>query len=186
MAPGRRDDLVCSVFDLFKIGVGPSSSHTMGPMTAACRFVERLRESGMLERTARVSADLYGSLALTGKGHATDRAVLLGLSGERPDGRSIAVAQQHGIDISDQRARQIHIDDFDRFDLILGLDRDNVRHLTAMQPQGSRGKVALYLEEALGLAKNVPDPYYGGAADFEAVYRLCEKASAGLLETYRI
>ncbi|HYD14722.1 MAG TPA: L-serine ammonia-lyase [Allosphingosinicella sp.] len=77
--------MVCSVFDLFKIGVGPSSSHTMGPMTAACRFVERLRQSGLLERTARVQADLYGSLALTGKGHATDRAVLLGLSGERPD-----------------------------------------------------------------------------------------------------
>ncbi len=77
--------MVCSVFDLFKIGVGPSSSHTMGPMTAACRFVERLGEAGLLERTARVQADLYGSLALTGKGHATDRAVLLGLSGERPD-----------------------------------------------------------------------------------------------------
>jgi protein-tyrosine phosphatase len=103
-------------------------------------------------------------------------------SGELPDKRSIAVAQTHGIDISDQRARQIHLDDFDRFDLILGLDRDNVRHLAAMQPQGSRAKVALYLEEALGLAKNVPDPYYGGTADFEAVYQLCEKAGAGLLK----
>jgi L-serine dehydratase len=77
--------LVCSVFDLFKIGVGPSSSHTMGPMTAACRFVEGLREDGLVERTARIGVDLYGSLALTGKGHATDRAILLGLSGERPD-----------------------------------------------------------------------------------------------------
>jgi len=77
--------LVCSVFDLFKIGVGPSSSHTMGPMTAACSFVERLRADGLLDRTARVGVDLYGSLALTGKGHATDRAILLGLSGERPD-----------------------------------------------------------------------------------------------------
>ncbi len=104
-------------------------------------------------------------------------------TGELPDKRSIAVAQAHGIDISDQRARQIHIDDFDRFDLILGLDRDNVRHLTAMQPAGSRAKVALYLEDALGMAKNVPDPYYGGTADFEAVYRLCEKASAGLLKS---
>ena len=83
----RREALVCSVFDLFKIGVGPSSSHTMGPMTAACRFVEGLRESGLLERTARVEVDLYGSLALTGKGHATDRAILLGLSrrAARPD-----------------------------------------------------------------------------------------------------
>jgi L-serine dehydratase len=57
----------------------------MGPMTAACRFVERLREAGLIERTARVGAELYGSLALTGKGHGTDRAVLLGLAGERPD-----------------------------------------------------------------------------------------------------
>jgi L-serine dehydratase len=78
--------VVSSVFDLFKIGVGPSSSHTMGPMTAACRFVERLRTAGQIAATARVQANLYGSLALTGKGHATDRAILLGLSGQRPDG----------------------------------------------------------------------------------------------------
>ncbi|MFL6856914.1 MAG: L-serine ammonia-lyase, partial [Allosphingosinicella sp.] len=77
--------MVSSVFDLFKIGVGPSSSHTMGPMTAACRFVETLSSDGALERAVRVEVDLYGSLALTGKGHATDRAILLGLSGQRPD-----------------------------------------------------------------------------------------------------
>ncbi|MDB5723083.1 MAG: L-serine ammonia-lyase [Alphaproteobacteria bacterium] len=77
--------MVSSVFDLFKIGVGPSSSHTMGPMTAACSFVEMLSSRGALDRVDRVEANLYGSLALTGKGHATDRAVLLGLSGERPD-----------------------------------------------------------------------------------------------------
>ena len=76
--------MVCSVFDLFKIGVGPSSSHTMGPMTAACLFVESLAEKRRLDAVARVRVDLYGSLALTGKGHATDRAILLGLSGNRP------------------------------------------------------------------------------------------------------
>ena len=76
--------MVASVFDLFKIGVGPSSSHTMGPMTAACDFVEMLAASKLIEATLRVEVDLYGSLALTGKGHATDRAILLGLSGERP------------------------------------------------------------------------------------------------------
>ncbi|HEY0625650.1 MAG TPA: L-serine ammonia-lyase [Allosphingosinicella sp.] len=76
--------MVSSVFDLFKIGVGPSSSHTMGPMTAACDFVEMLAEKALLESVGRVEAELYGSLALTGKGHATDRAVLLGLSGQRP------------------------------------------------------------------------------------------------------
>ena len=77
--------MVASVFDLFKIGVGPSSSHTMGPMTAACRFVEMLGEKAMLDRVDRVEVNLYGSLALTGKGHATDRAILIGLSGKRPD-----------------------------------------------------------------------------------------------------
>ncbi|HEX8621094.1 MAG TPA: L-serine ammonia-lyase [Allosphingosinicella sp.] len=77
--------MVTSVFDLFKIGVGPSSSHTMGPMTAACRFVEALSQKGLIERTERIQAELYGSLALTGKGHATDRAILLGLTGQRPD-----------------------------------------------------------------------------------------------------
>ncbi len=76
--------MVSSVFDLFKIGVGPSSSHTMGPMTAAHAFVEMLDQKALLATTARVQADLYGSLALTGKGHATDRAVLLGLSGRQP------------------------------------------------------------------------------------------------------
>ncbi len=77
--------MVASVFDLFKIGVGPSSSHTMGPMTAACRFVETLAEKAMLDGVERVETNLYGSLALTGKGHATDRAVLIGLTGKRPD-----------------------------------------------------------------------------------------------------
>jgi L-serine dehydratase len=74
------------VFDLFKIGIGPSSSHTMGPMSSACAFADDLAVRGILGVTHRVLADLYGSLALTGKGHGSDRAVLLGLSGRRPDG----------------------------------------------------------------------------------------------------
>ncbi len=74
--------MTTSLFDLFKIGIGPSSSHTMGPMRAARRFALELEESGVLLRTAKVQVDLYGSLALTGSGHGTDRAILLGLSGE--------------------------------------------------------------------------------------------------------
>jgi len=74
-----------SAFDLFKIGLGPSSSHTVGPMRAAGRFAKELATAGKLEGTARVVIDLYGSLALTGRGHGTDRAILLGLSGEAPD-----------------------------------------------------------------------------------------------------
>jgi L-serine dehydratase len=74
-----------SVLDIFKVGLGPSSSHTMGPMNAARAFVGDLVEQGLLERTARVGVQLYGSLALTGLGHCTDRAVLLGLEGYQPD-----------------------------------------------------------------------------------------------------
>jgi L-serine dehydratase len=72
-----------SVFDLFKIGIGPSSSHTVGPMVAARRF---LLECGPLDNATGVEAHLYGSLALTGVGHATDKAVILGLMGETPQG----------------------------------------------------------------------------------------------------
>lgn len=73
-----------SVFDLFKPGIGPSSSHTMGPMTAAGRFLDLLRADGRLCDVANVDVKLFGSLALTGKGHATDRAVMLGLLGFVP------------------------------------------------------------------------------------------------------
>jgi L-serine dehydratase len=76
--------MAISIFDLIKIGVGPSSSHTMGPMLAARRFLLDAREAGVFGRIARVGAQLYGSLALTGKGHCTDRAILLGLEGEVP------------------------------------------------------------------------------------------------------
>ena len=76
--------MTTSLFDLYKIGVGPSSSHTMGPMRAASRFAGGLTEQGVLEQVERVQVDLYGSLALTGLGHGTDRAVLLGLAGNEP------------------------------------------------------------------------------------------------------
>jgi len=77
--------MAVSVFDLFKIGIGPSSSHTVGPMRAARLFALRLQHDGLLPRTARVRADLYGSLGATGKGHGSDKAVLLGLLGHEPD-----------------------------------------------------------------------------------------------------
>lgn len=74
-----------SVFELFSIGIGPSSSHTVGPMRAARRFAEGLDGAGLLVQTARVEVHLYGSLAATGRAHGTDRAVVLGLAGERPE-----------------------------------------------------------------------------------------------------
>jgi len=82
-----------SVLDIFKIGIGPSSSHTMGPMNAARRFVLDLVEQGLLERTAQIGVQLYGSLALTGHGHCTDRAILLGLEGHSPEGIDPAIVE---------------------------------------------------------------------------------------------
>ena len=74
--------MVASTFELFKIGIGPSSSHTMGPMLAASKFVQLLHDNGIIKDVTRIEARLFGSLALTGKGHASDRAIFLGLSGE--------------------------------------------------------------------------------------------------------
>jgi L-serine dehydratase len=74
-----------SVFDLFKVGIGPSSSHTVGPMRAALMFAQGLQRDGLLPQVASVRAELYGSLGATGKGHGTDKGVLLGLMGEAPD-----------------------------------------------------------------------------------------------------
>ena len=77
--------MAVSIFDLFKIGIGPSSSHTVGPMRAAGIFLDRLAGAEVLGRTARLRVDLFGSLGHTGRGHGTDRAVLLGLEGQLPD-----------------------------------------------------------------------------------------------------
>lgn len=73
-----------SVFDLFKIGVGPSSSHTVGPMTAAANFAVHLEDRGLVDQVSRIQVDLYGSLSATGVGHGTDNSIIVGLMGERP------------------------------------------------------------------------------------------------------
>jgi L-serine dehydratase len=96
-----------SVFDLFKIGIGPSSSHTVGPMVAAARFIADLEAlNGGLARVASVRCSLHGSLAWTGKGHASDRAVILGLAGAKPDTieQDDAFAVVHGVDAEETLA----------------------------------------------------------------------------------
>ena len=118
--------MTTSLFDLYKIGVGPSSSHTMGPMRAACRFAGDLAPRGLLDRVVRVEADLFGSLALTGIGHGTDRAVLLGLAGNEPatidpaaidstvaqirESRRISLAGRRAIDFVEARDLIFHRD----------------------------------------------------------------------------
>src|ERR1039457_4634039 len=90
--------MTLSVFDILKVGIGPSSSHTMGPMRAAHEFVAGLERDGLLGATREIAVRLYGSLALTGVGHGTDRAVLLGPEGAdakpvNPDQRDPAVTR---------------------------------------------------------------------------------------------
>ena len=77
--------MALSVFDLFRVGIGPSSSHTVGPMKAAGRFAAALAADGVLERVAAVKVELFGSLGATGHGHGSVPAVVLGLAGHRPD-----------------------------------------------------------------------------------------------------
>jgi L-serine dehydratase len=84
--------MTISVFDLFKIGIGPSSSHTVGPMKAAKMFADKLQQQALLPQVGRVKVELFGSLGATGRGHGTDRAVLLGLMGETPEAVSIELA----------------------------------------------------------------------------------------------
>ena len=77
--------MAISVFELFTIGIGPSSSHTVGPMRAAKSFVDQLQQQQLLEKTHSVAAKLYGSLGATGRGHGSDKAVIGGLTGETPE-----------------------------------------------------------------------------------------------------
>src|ERR1700727_1805702 len=82
-----------SVFDLFKVGIGPSSSHTVGPMRAAGRFAAALADDGLVPAVSALHVELFGSLRATGHGHGSVKAVVLGLAGERPDEVDPAAAQ---------------------------------------------------------------------------------------------
>lgn len=100
--------------------------------------------------------------------------------GSAPDPRSIAIAARHGVDISRQRARKVTAEDFDRFDLILGMDRSNVDELRRIAPEAAPRKIHLFLDFAEGRQTDVPDPYYGGPEGFADVYRMVRTASEAL------
>ena len=132
--------MTLSVFDLFKIGIGPSSSHTVGPMKAACQFVRTIA----LDEVTRIRVELYGALALTGAGHATDQAVVLGLMGEMPESvdpesandRYLAVCSDKQLCLPNHR--QIHFDKSS--DIIFNNttlpEHPNGLRLLAFDPQG--------------------------------------------------
>lgn len=179
--------MAISVFDLFTIGIGPSSSHTVGPMRAARRFAVALRDEGLIDRVARVEAILYGSLGLTGKGHGSDRAVVLGLEGAEPetvetdtiDSRLAAVRERGTLDLLG--VREVAFDPvtdlvFERKERLPA--HPNGMRFTAYDPDGrtvagrvfySVGGGSVVDEDAAGTARVVADdterpyPYASGA-----------------------
>ncbi|MGD1976509.1 MAG: L-serine ammonia-lyase [Gammaproteobacteria bacterium] len=126
-----------SVFDIFKIGIGPSSSHTMGPMRAARQFVVDLDQRSVLQQVARVGIQLYGSLALTGRGHCTDMAVLFGLEGADPETLDVARVEDRLASIRDNG--RLHLAggpliEFDEaMDLLFHVDQILPRHPNGMR-----------------------------------------------------
>ncbi len=98
-----------SIFDLYKIGIGPSSSHTVGPMKAANLFLQKLLEQQQLAQVTRVKCELFGSLGATGKGHGSDIAVMLGLMGETPEATDTELVETRIAAIRDNNSLQFYI-----------------------------------------------------------------------------
>jgi protein-tyrosine phosphatase len=103
--------------------------------------------------------------------------------GSPPDPRSIAIASEHGIDISGQRAQRVTPRDFDRFGLILAMDHDNLRNLRKIAPSVATEKIHLFSNYAMGTDEDVPDPYYGNREDFKMVYTMLFTGCSSLLAT---
>ena len=126
-----------SFFELFKIGIGPSSSHTVGPMRAAREFVSEQHSQAQWSEVSRVCVELFGSLALTGKGHGTDRAIILGLMGERPDEVDPASIEHKHNEVRRSRALMLNgtrLIEFDETrDIIFHLDKTLPAHSNAMR-----------------------------------------------------
>ena len=191
--------MTVSVFDLFSIGIGPSSSHTVGPMKAAKNFVSTVETAGQLPATQRIVVELFGSLAYTGKGHGTDLAILLGLEGHTPDSvnpdlikpRAHEIMTQHSINLCGKHTLAFHPET----DLIF-----NYKDLLPVHTNGMRftvknaagdvlhtqiyysiggGFIVTAEEAALQLTsfdKPVPYPF----ASMKELFQQCEKQNASI------
>lgn len=186
--------MVVSVFDIFKVGVGPSSSHTVGPMRAGFMFVSDLEEQGKLASADRIGVDFYGSLALTGKGHASHTAAMMGLSGIEPDKADPDVLQNV---LNDIRTRQTIMlsgkyerSFIEKRDIVMHYDKvltghPNAMEITAYAADGSKTASQVYYsigggfvvtEEELGKPaatglENCPFPYATG----DELLNLCRR-----------
>ena len=129
--------MAISTFDLFKIGIGPSSSHTVGPMRAAAMFVKGLRDAGVLSDVTRIKAEMYGSLGATGRGHGTPKAVMLGLEGERPESVDVSAIPERVAAIRGDESLRLnghHVIAFhEKTDLLLHRRKDLPLHPNGMR-----------------------------------------------------
>ncbi|GAB3975427.1 L-serine ammonia-lyase [Streptomyces sparsus] len=132
--------MAISVFDLFSIGIGPSSSHTVGPMRAARMFARRLKNEGVLAQTASVRAELFGSLGATGHGHGTPKAVLLGLEGNAPQTVDVTRADSDVERIRSQGRLRLLADEIgDAHEIGFDVDRDLILHRRRSLPYHANG-----------------------------------------------
>ncbi|MFG2030574.1 serine dehydratase beta chain, partial [Streptomyces sp. NPDC048825] len=142
--------MAISVFDLFSIGIGPSSSHTVGPMRAARMFAARLKGDGVLAETTTVHAELYGSLGATGHGHGTPKAVLLGLEGNEPHTVDVLQAEHEVERIkSTGRLRLLGVEIGDAQEIPFSFDDDLVLHRRKTLPYHANG-MTLWAYDASG------------------------------------
>ena len=164
--------MTLSIFDMFKIGIGPSSSHTVGPMRAARRFAESLREEGIFHAVEHVRAELFGSLGATGKGHGSDLAVLLGLDGERPEEvdtdaapvRVAAIAREGALRLLGERTIPFALADSLVFHRRQTLPRHpNGMRFTATGPAIATPFARTYYSVGGGFVVNDSDPEIGRA-----------------------
>ena len=102
--------------------------------------------------------------------------------GDPPDHRSVTVARGHGIDISRQRARQLRQEDFNGFDLIFAMDRDNLRNIVRVAPHDSSADIHLFMDFVASTSRDVPDPYYGDIGDFERVFTMVDAGCRNLID----
>ena len=138
--------------------------------------------SPMAEGVLRARLEQAG---LGGIAHVDSAATGTSHIGHPPDERAIACAAKHGIDISAQRARRLELEDYDQFDVILCADRSILHDARIRKPRTSHGQVELLLEWSGVGKKDVPDPYYGNARDFEQSFRLVDAAASGVVERIR-
>ncbi|MFJ5266534.1 L-serine ammonia-lyase [Streptomyces sp. NPDC088387] len=152
--------MAISVFDLFSIGIGPSSSHTVGPMRAAGLFVRRLRNEGLLESVAAVRSELYGSLGATGHGHGTPKAVLLGLAGDSPRSVDVETADDRVASIKDSGRIRL----LDEHEIPFDFDADMILHRRKTLPYHANG-MTLWAYDASG-AELLTKTYYSVGGGF--------------------